>query len=369
MSSAVFHIADHDGTFQTMEQDPALNGAERLRRAGIKDVARQAGVSVGTVSNVLNRPDRVSTATRDRVLQTIGELGFVRNEPARQLKAGASRTIAYVVIDAGNPFFTDVASGIEDVAEAAGLGLYICNARDDAEREARYLDLLGEQRVHGVLLTPVSSDSGHLRRLARRGIPLVLVDQNGEGSGFSSVTVDDVLGGELAVTHLLEQGHTRIAFIGGPLSIPQIRERLEGARRALALRGDPDATLTVLETAALNVPEGRLAGARLLGIPAARRPAAAFCANDLLALGLLQELTQHGVQVPGDIAIVGYDDIVYAGAAAVPLSSVRQPRHLLGRTAAELLLAQVPGSDDHVPRQVSFDPELVVRASSGPSSA
>jgi LacI family transcriptional regulator len=349
-----------------MHEDAAGDGTQRARPASVKDVARRAQVSVGTVSNVLNRPDRVTAETRDRVLKAIAELEFVRNEPARQLKAGASRTIAYVVIDAGNPFFTDVASGIQDIAEQADLALYICDAREDAQREARYLDLLGEQRVHGVLLTPVSSDSAHLQRLAQRGIPLVLVDRSGDTSQFCSVSVDDELGGDLAVTHLLERGHERIAYVGGPSSIPQVRDRLHGARRALERSGRAVAPITVLETAALNLAEGREAAARLVGVPADRRPTAAFCANDLLALGLLQEATHHGLRVPGDLAIVGYDDIIYAEAATVPLTSVRQPRQLLGRTAAELLLDEAPGTTGHVHRQVQFDPELVVRASSGP---
>ncbi|HEY6761559.1 MAG TPA: LacI family DNA-binding transcriptional regulator [Baekduia sp.] len=349
-----------------MGEETAPNGGARGRAASIKDVAQRAGVSVGTVSNVLNRPDRVSRATLDRVREAIDALGFVRNEPARQLKAGASRTIAYVVIDAGNPFFTDVASGIEDVAEEEGLGLYICNAREDPDREARYLDLLGEQRVHGVLLTSVSSDRDHLQRLAQRGIPVVLVDRSGDDAEFCSVSVDDVLGGDLAVTHLLERGHDRIAYVGGPSSIPQIRDRLRGAERALERAGRPDARLTVIETPALNVAGGRGAGARLLGVPADRRPTAAFCANDLVALGLLQEATQHGLQVPGDLAIVGYDDIIYAEAATVPLTSVRQPRELLGQTAARLLIEEASGTAGPVRKQVRFDPELIVRASSGP---
>ncbi|WP_232666168.1 LacI family DNA-binding transcriptional regulator [Pseudonocardia sp. TRM90224] len=326
----------------------------------MKDVAARAGVSLGTVSNVLNRPELVSERNRMRVLSAIDALGFVRNEPARQLRGGGSRTLAYVVLDTANPFFTDVATGIEEAAHAAGLALYLCNSGEDGVRESFYLDLLEQQRVEGVLITPVGNDLAVVSRLAARGTPVVLVDHGG-GPERCSVTVDDVLGGSLAATHLLETGHERIAFVGGPPSIRQVADRIEGAKQAIARAGTEP--LTVLETAALNVAEGRRAGERIAGLPTSRRPTAAFCANDLLAVGLLQQMVRLGLRVPDDLAIVGYDDIVYAEAAAVPLTSVSQPRHLLGRTAAELLLEESRGTAEHVHRQVVFDPELVVRAS------
>jgi LacI family transcriptional regulator len=326
-------------------------------------VAAHAGVSVGTVSNVLNRPDVVSEATRSKVLQAIAELGFVRNESGRHLRAGQSRTLAYLVLDASNPFFTDVARGIEETARANGIALYMCNSDGDAAREADYLELLVEQRVRGILITPVDQDTAQLDVVLRQGIPMVLVDRRA-GASWCSVGVDDIEGGELAVTHLSEQGHQRIAFVGGPMSTVQVADRLQGARNALQTIGRPADALSVMETAGLNVAEGRRAGERLAGLPRARRPTAAFCANDLVALGLLQQMTRMGADVPGDLAIVGYDDIEFAGAAAVPLSSVRQPRQLLGRVAAELLLAESEAGQEHVHQQVVFRPELVVRTSS-----
>ena len=334
----------------------------RAAATGIKDVAKRAGVSVGTVSNVLNRPDSVSDATRRKVQRAIVELGFIRNEAGRHLRAGRSRTIAYLVLDASNPFFTDVAKGVEEIARENGVAVYLCNSDSDASREADYLGLLAEQRVRGILVTPVDDDVSQLDLLRRR-IPIVLVDRAG-GDDWCSVGVDDVEGGMLAVTHLIEQGHRRIAFIGGPLITVQVADRLRGARSAFEAAGRSPDDLAVLPTDTMNFAEGQRAGERLLGLPRARRPTAAFCANDLVALGLLQQMTRSGVDVPGDLAIVGYDDIGFAGAAAVPLSSVRQPRELLGRTAAELLLAESKDLDGHVHQQVVFHPELVVRTSS-----
>ena len=330
--------------------------------AGVKDVAAAAGVSLGTVSNVLNRPEMVSPATRAKVEAAMESLGFVRNESARQLRAGSSRILAYLMLDAGNPFFTDVARGVEEAARAAGLSVFLCNSNEDAGREADYLDLLEQQRVQGVLITPVDPDSARLSNLPARGTPVVVVDRSIDNGEHCSVAVDDVFGGEIALSHLLELGHERIAFVGGPNNIGQVTDRRAGARRALEKAGRSGEELVDLVTGALTVAEGRGAGQRLAGLPAARRPTAAFCANDLLALGLLQQCVSLGLRVPDDLAIVGYDDIEFAAAAAVPLTSVRQPRQLLGRTAAELLLDE-SGNPDHEHQRVTFTPELVVRTS------
>ncbi|MFE9749050.1 LacI family DNA-binding transcriptional regulator [Saccharothrix saharensis] len=326
----------------------------------MKDVAAHAQVAVGTVSNVLNRPELVAEVTRKRVLDAIAELGFVRNESARQLRGGTSRTLAYVVLDARNPFFTDVAAGAGQVADDAGLVLYLCDGGEDAARQARYLDLLEQQRVEGILITPVDVDDPRIGALAGRGTPIVVVDR-GAGPDRCSVSVDDVLGGDLAASHLLDAGHRRIAFVGGPETIGQVADRRKGAERALARAGAEP--ITVLETARLDVAEGRRAGERLAGLPTSRRPTAAFCANDMLALGLLQQAVRLGLRVPEDLAIVGYDDIDFAAAAAVPLTSVAQPRQLLGRTAAELLLAEARNPTGHAHQQRVFEPELVVRES------
>ncbi len=330
----------------------------------IRDVAAQAGVSVGTVSNVLNRPEIVADATRRRVQATIKQLGFVRNESARQLRAGRSRTIGLLVLDVANPFFTDVARGVEDEANESGLAVILCNSDDQRAKERRYLELLEEHRVQGILITPVSAADEHVARLQRRGTPVVLVDSRSLSRGQCSVSVDDVLGGDLAITHLLDEGHSRIAFVGGPMSLRQVADRRAGAIRALERAGRTGAGLHVIETSALHVAAGRWAGGMVAELPAASRPTAIFCANDLLALGALQEMTTRRIRVPDSIAIVGYDDIDFAAAAAVPLTSVRQPRHQLGRAAAHLLLEEAMDAGTHQHRQVIFEPDLVIRQSS-----
>lgn len=330
--------------------------------AGIKDVAAAAGVSVGTVSNVLNRPEVVAPATRERVQAAISRLGFVRNESARQLRAGRSRSIGLVVLDVANPFFTDVAHGVEQVADGNATMVVLCNTGESPDRERRHLEMLEQMRVLGVLITPVDAKSRLIEAMIGRGMPVVLVDRRSVRRNRCSVAVDDVLGGRLAVQHLAEQGHRRIAFVGGPFSLPQVGDRHAGALSALAASDAAD--LLVVETASLTLPAGRQAAAEIAALPAGRRPTAVFCANDLLALGVMQELTRSGLRLPGDVAVVGYDDIEYAAGAVVPLTSVRQPRELLGRTAADLIFEEVEQGGDHRHRHVVFEPELVVRESS-----
>jgi LacI family transcriptional regulator len=338
--------------------------AQRVSRSSIRDVAALARVSVGTASNVLNRPELVAAETRSRVESAITALNFVRNESARDLRGMNSRTIGLIVLDVSNPFFTDVARGVEEAATAAGLAVFLCNSDQSAGRESRYLDLLEERRVQGILITPVKGVTERLRNIRARGTSVVLLDRWSSTQNFCSVSVADVTGGELAAAHLVEQGHRRIAFVGGPLDITQVHDRLEGARRAVTDAGLPEGALVVLETPQLNVACGRAAGADIAGITASRRPTAALCANDLLALGLLQEMTRRRVDVPRSLAIVGYDDIDFAAASAVPLSSVRQPREQLGRAAAALLIEEAVGDPRHAHRQLIFEPELVIRESS-----
>lgn len=328
---------------------------------GIKDVARHAGVSVGTVSNVINRPDSVSEDTRRRVQAAIEQLGYVRSEHARQLRAGHSRIMGLLVLDMGNPFFVDLARGAERTARDAGLGVMVCNSNQSASEESDYLALFAEQRVRGVLLTPADASGRTVEAFRRNRIPFVLVDRVGAGSTECSVSVDDVAGGTLAVRHLVAAGHRHIGYVSGPHHLQQINDRKAGALAALAEAGLGPEALTELPTETLDVAAGRDAGARLLGLP--RRPTAVFCANDLMALGVLQALFAAGLNVPRDMAIVGYDDIEFAAAAAVPLTSVRQPAAAMGSLAAELLLEETDGDGSHEHRQVVLQPELVVRSS------
>jgi LacI family transcriptional regulator len=271
------------------------------------------------------------------------------------------------VLDVANPFFTDLARGVEDEASKAGYAVILCNSDDQERKEKRYLELLEEHRVQGVLITPVVGAGSRLARLQRRGTPVVLVDSRSPSRGQCSVAVDDVLGGDLAVSHLLATGHEHIAYLSGPPAIRQVADRHEGALRALRRAGRKNADLQVIEAGGLHVAAGQKAGAEIAALPAGSRPTAVFCANDLIAMGVLQEMTRNRIRVPDDVSIIGYDDIDFAAAAAVPLTSVRQPRQQLGHTAARLLLDEAADGEAHQHRQVIFEPELVVRQSTQPA--
>ncbi|PYY63320.1 LacI family transcriptional regulator [Curtobacterium sp. MCPF17_003] len=328
----------------------------------VREVAALAGVSLGTVSNVLNRPDKVAPGTVERVQSAIATLGFVRNDSARQLRAGRSSTVGLIVLDGGNPFFTDVARGAEDAAMDNGLAVLIGNSDESTDRERTYVDLFEERRVAGLLISPAGDDLSRLARLRDQGTAVVLVDRRADDEHFASVSVDDIAGGRIAVEHLAAIGRTHIAFVGGPFGIRQVADRHAGALAAAQAAG---IRLEALPTTSLSVLEGRRIGEAIQARPATERPDAVFAANDLLAVGLEQAFIMRGtIAVPEQIAIVGYDDIAFAESAVVPLTSVRQPAQDLGRRAIELLTKQVEQGQDIDLEHVEFTPELVVRQSS-----
>lgn len=329
----------------------------------VRDVARKAGVSVGTVSNVLNSPDKVADKTVLKVQQAISALGFVRNDAARQLRAGKSRSIGLLVLDVRNPFFTDVARGAEEAAAEHQMSILLANSDENHDREKQLLSLFEEQRVAGVLVSPVSSDIAELSRARDRGTPIVLVDRQSKDKSLSSVAVDDVAGGFMAVSHLIETGRKRIMFAGGPMSIQQIADRLKGSKKAC--NSQVSVSLEILETKNLTVLEGRAVAEEILSRPVSKRPDAVFAANDLLAIGIMQVLVvAKSVSIPGDIALVGYDDISFASSALISLTSVRQPSALIGAQAIELLIEETEDPRNPNRRQVVFQPELVIRDSS-----
>jgi LacI family transcriptional regulator len=341
--------------------------ARRNERVTIRDVARLAGVSLGTASNVLNNPSIVAAPTRRRVLDVIAKTGFVRSRAALELRVGKSLTVGVVLLDLANPFFAEIVKGAEGVLREKGYVLMACSSDESVEQEARYLQALEEHRVDGLLISPVERNLSGLKALAERGVPTVLVDRDGQKAGLCSVTVDDVRGGELAAAHLLALGHERVAFVNGPTTIRQCADRRQGARRAFKRVGlRPEDRLLEIRMPALSVEQGEKAAGLLLGREP--RPTAVMCANDLLALGVLKGLAGAGIAVPEEIALVGYDDVEFASMLSPPLTSVRQPKCEIGASAAMLLLEETDGAG-HEHRAVRFEPELVVRASSGAPGA
>lgn len=329
----------------------------------VRDVAQRAGVSVGTVSNVLNNPTKVAAATVTKVQAAIDELGFVRNDAARQLRAGKSRSIGLVVLDVRNPFFTDLARGAEDAATEHNMSVLLANSDEIIDRELSMLGLFEEQRVHGVLVTPVSDDLEPFKKARDRGTPIVLVDRKSKDKNFSSVSVDDVAGGYLAVKHLIETGRKKIAFVGGPASIQQVNDRLKGAEKCVA--DNPGVTIEFIPCKSLSVLSGRDIGEEILRRSKNKRPDAVFAANDLVAIGIMQAcLTSDEISIPNDLSLIGYDDISFASTAIVALTSIRQPTHEMGARAVELLIQEAQATDGiRKVKHIEFQPELVVRDS------
>lgn len=332
------------------------------RRASRADVAARAGVSHGTVSHVLNHPDRVRPETRAKVEAAIAELGFVRDEAARHLRAGYSTTIGLLLLDAWNPGFTEIARGVEDRTGEAWTVLMSNSARDTA-RESRYLREYAARRVAGLIVIPNDDATRPLHELWHADIPLVLVDRAASGPSTLSVSVDDRSGGALAADHLLALGHRRIAFAGDPGAALPVRARFAGFTERVAASGT-GAVVEVLPSP-LTIDAGLALGRELAARPAEERPTAVATAVDLIAIGVLHSLLSAGVRVPEDVSLVGYDDIPFTAQLSVPLTSVARPHQEMGRTAAALLLRAVEG-DEPADRHPVLPATLVVRGSTAP---
>jgi LacI family transcriptional regulator len=334
-----------------------------MKRLTILDVAERAGVSVGTVSNALNRPEIVAEKTLASIQAAIDELGFVPNAAARQLVGARNPAIGLTVLDIDNPFFTEVYRGVEAVADEAGYVVVVCSFAGDPTHERRQLRLLEEQRVAGILATRVSKGNSRVySQMRKRGMPVVMLDRRSASRGQCSVSVDDVAGGRLAGEHLCELGHRRLALVNGPRDWSQCSDRRQGF-----LAAAEDAGAHLLPGADIEVEQMTLgAGEEAIREILARtdQPTGIFCTNDLLALGVEHALIGAGFRIPDDFAIVGYDDVAFATMAFVPLTSVRQPAYELGRRAAQQLLDEA-NDEAHRHEQVVFEPELVVRASTG----
>lgn len=324
------------------------------------DVARLAGVSTATVSNTINHPERVLESTRRRVREAIDQLDFLPNRAAATLRQGSSKLIGLVVPDIENPFYAAIAHGAGVEATRQGYALALCVTSDDVDQELRHLGHLAELRAAGALVVPLSADEGRLERLRRMGTRLVLIDRvshRDEGA----VAIDDVLGGRIAVEHLLDSGRERLVLVTGPVGIPQCADRREGARAALAARTGTAGGLPEVEVPEMTIEQGVLAGERIAAGPL---PDGVFCLNDQLALGVVRGLAASGVRVPEDVAVVGYGDLSIATESQTQLTTVRQPNRELGEAAVRRLLAELAAPDGaaEAPPTV-FRPTLVVRDS------
>ncbi len=325
------------------------------------DVAREVGVSMMTVSRVINDKDDVSPATRQRVLEAIERLGYRPSGIARGLATHHTGTLGLVIPDVANPFFAEVARGVEQIAYAEGYNVFLCNTDEDPERELDVLGSLEEKRVDGIVLCSSRLDSVDLQLLVNANPAVVLINRRVDGGERSAaaVLVDDVLGGQLTAGHLLSRGHRAIGFLSGPVESRSGQGRVEGYRQALVAHHIPYRPEWV--AACAPVAHAGAAAARQL-LTAHRDLTALLCYNDLVAVGALRACAELGLRVPEDLAIVGFDDIPLAALVAPALTTCRVPRHELGTRAVELLLARIR-EETATEQEIVLVPELVVRAS------
>jgi LacI family transcriptional regulator, galactose operon repressor len=318
----------------------------------ITDVARAAEVSPATVSRALNGSGAVSAARAQRVREAAVRLGYLPSGPARALRRQVNQVWAAIVADIGNPFFTAVVRGIEDVARAEDHRLVLCNSDEDVDTEASYVDVVIAERMAGVVISVASPSESNLRPLLDRGIRVVAVDRRPADVEVDSVVVDNRLGAETATAHLMDRGCDRIGFITGPARVDTANERLQGYRDALGRRFDQ----TLVRRADFKLEGGHEAARSLL--ESVDPPDALFVANEPMTIGALRALRELGVRVPHEVALVGFDDSPWTTLTSPELTVVAQPAYEIGRAAAELL-----ASDSSPVRHVVCSPTLIVRES------
>lgn len=328
--------------------------------ATMKDVARLAGVSTSTVSHVINNDRFVSDATRERVESAIQTLNYAPSALARSLKLNQTRTIGMLLTASSNPFYSELVRGVERSCFERGYSLVLCNTEGDEQRMNRNLETLLQKRVDGLLLLCTETHLPAPEIMARYpSIPTVMMDWAPFDGSSDLIQDNSLLGGEIATRHLIDKGYTRIACITGPLDKTPSRQRLDGYRNAMRAAGlpvDPDYEIV----ADFEFSGGFTAMNRLLSLETP--PHAVFSGNDAMALGAYQALWQAGLSVPGDMAIVGYDDIELARYMTPPLTTVHQAKDELGELAIDVLIHRI-AQPSQGQQRLQLTPELIVRGS------
>ncbi len=337
-------------------------------RVTIHDVATHAGVSAMTVSRVINESPRVSDATRRRVQASIARLGYVPNRLARGLIQRKTGAFGVLVPAVANPFFTLVVRGVEGVAWRAGYHVILCDTQGDLERERGYLEDMVAFQVEGVLIAPVGDRSRpHLRLLTRNNVPFVLMDRSITGFDGDLVKGDSVAGGRKLVEHLIELGHRRIGMITETTEVSTARDRLQGYREALEHAGIGFDADLVVESSAIDPNAAREATLKLLALP--HPPSAIFAVNNIAVVGVVEAARERELEVPGDLALVCFDDIEHVSRLYPFLTVMAQPAETYGTIATQLLLDRLSGRVGQRRRIVVLPADFIVRKSSGAHAA
>lgn len=330
----------------------------------IRDVAQRAGVSSTTVSYVLNGTRFVSPGTQARILRAIDDLDYKPDHIARSLRAKRTMTVGMIVSDISNPFYADIVRGAEDVLSATGYGLILCNTDEAPNRELAALQLLCQKKVDGLITVATGQNVDALYDASAAGLPIVLVDRRLPGDRLDTVVADDECGAYQATQHLVQRGHRRIGLISGRVGISTTDHRRAGYQAAL--RDSGMAPAPDLMQVGHSTVEGGVAAANAL-LDLADPPTGVFATNNLMTVGLFVALKQRRLRCPDDVAVVGFDDMVWLSAFSPSVTTIAQPSYELGKQAAELLWTRVAEKNGSDPRVVVLPAQLVVRESCGHS--
>lgn len=326
----------------------------------IKDVARLAGVSTTTVSHVINKTRFVAEATQKKVQDAVEELNYAPSAVARSLKCNTTRTIGLLVTQSTNPFFAEVVHGVENYCYKQGYTLIMCNTEGNITKQRDYLRMLAEKRVDGLLVMCSDLTSELLALLERKAdLPMVIMDWGPESPHTDKIIDNSEEGGYLATKYLLECGHKDIACLTGHIDKMACKERIHGYYRALAEYNVTPNEDWVLE-GDFECEQAMKLAERVIAME--KRPTAIFCFNDIMALAVMSKFQQHGIKVPEDISVIGYDNIELAPYFSPPLTTIHQPKRRVGKTAVEILLERIKDKD-HEKRTFEMTPILVERSS------
>lgn len=326
----------------------------------LHDVAKLAGVSTATVSATINQTAYVSPELQERVRKAIAELGYHPDGIARSLKKRSTQTLGLIISDITNPFFTALIRGIEDVANAQGYAIILCNTDERLEKERAYLRLLRSRRVDGLIMAPSGAPGDYDDLFAEVSTPLVFIDRKIPKAPADAVVVDNVGGARQVVEYLLRLGHRRIAAITGVPHISTTSERIQGYRRALEAAGQP------LDPDLMRTGNSRLEGgyqAALALLRLSKRPTAIFATNNVMAIGLMRAVAEQGLRCPEDLSVACFDDFEWASVFRPRLTTVAQPTYDMGAKAADLLFARLEGTLSGDPQEVVLSSSLVIRDS------
>lgn len=324
-------------------------------RPTIYDVAKESGVSIATVSKVINNTGNMRDTTRERVKEAMKRLNYQPSMMASALTGKGTKTLGLLVPNISNPFFSEMARSIEDRAHEFGMSVIICSTYEDSEKETKYLELLQRQQVDGFIVASTFHDMKLLKNLRKRGIPLVMLTHDNAGLGVASVSVDDFKGGYEATSYLISLGHTDIAIIAEYANSSSMR--IYGYREALAASSLVCSDDNIYKTTA-TLPNAKQVLKEI--IAKGKVPTAIFACNDILAIGIIQEAKEIGLKVPEDLSVIGYDNTILSTIIVPPLTTIAQPIDDIGRRVVDVILDEIKGNAQ-INERILFNPELIVR--------